>query len=186
MIGVARSRSRRIVRVGVRAIVLAAVSRGPAAPAGAIIGGQDDGAGHPYVGGIDARPTGAPIFTSSGVLISPTVFLTAGHATARFEIAGLTEARVTFDPTASDSSTWYTGTVHTNPAFDPTGAPDPGDLGVIVFDTPVSSVTPASLPTEHLLDRLGPRGLSHASFTLVAYGVSRHLGGSNGGGKAAS
>jgi hypothetical protein len=172
----------RTVRVVVLTLALAAASLLPAAPAGAIIGGQDDGGGHPYVGGIDARPTGARITTASGVLISPTVFLTAGHTTRRFDRAGLTQASVTFDPVASDSSTWYTGTVHTNPAYDPTSLTDPGDLGVIVFDTPVPGITPASLPTENLLDQLGPQELSRAAFTVVGYGVSRYLGGSNGGG----
>jgi len=181
MIGFTFRRLGGAVRVGVVTLALAVLVV-PSAPAGAIIGGQDDGGGHPYVGGIDARPTGAPIFTSSGVLISPTVFLTAGHATRRFERAGLTQARVTFDPVASDSSTWYTGTVHTNPAYNPASVTDPGDLGVIVFDTPVPGIAPASLPTEGLLDQLGPQQLSRAGFTVVGYGVRSYLGGSNGGG----
>jgi hypothetical protein len=152
--------------------------------AGAIIGGQDDGGGHPYVGAIDARPAGAPFFTATGVLISPTVLLTAGHATAVFERAGLTEARVTFETPASDTSTWYTGTLHTNPAFDPTNATDPGDLGVIVFSSPIPGVVPASLPSAGLLDRLGPAMLSRDRFDVVGYGISRNLGGSSGGGRS--
>lgn len=151
-------------------------------PAQAIIGAEPDGTGHPYLGAIDARPTGAPIFTATGVLISPTVFLTPTHTTVRFERAGLTQARVTFDPVASDSSTWYTGTIHTNPVYDPTDAVEPGDLAVIVFDAPVSGITPASLPIENLLDQIGPKGLSRETFDVVAYGVSRYVGGSNGGG----
>jgi V8-like Glu-specific endopeptidase len=151
----------------------------PAAPAAAIIGGAPDGTAHSYVGGIDAKP--GPISTASGVLISPTVVVTAGHGTRRIEQAGLTQARVTFDPVASDSSAWYTGTVHTNPAYDPQSADDPGDLGVIVFDTPVPGVTPASLPTLGQLDRLGAPGLNGASINVVAYGISRYLTGQNGG-----
>src|SRR5262245_9789302 len=92
-----------------------------AAPAAAIIGGQNDGNAHPYVGAIDIRQAGAPV-VASGSLISPTVFLTAGHVTSFFDRAGLTRARVTFDPAVSSSSTWYTGTVHTNPAYDPNRA----------------------------------------------------------------
>ena len=49
----------------------------PAAPAGAIVGGQPDGNGHRYVGFLDASPIGRP--GPTGVLISPTVLLTAGH-----------------------------------------------------------------------------------------------------------
>lgn len=144
-----------------------------ASPAAAVIGGSPDGNAHPYVGGIDGAPAGAPPgFTASGVLVSPTVLLTAGHGTRRFEAAGLTEARVTFDPVASDSSTWYTGTVHTNPAFSQKSAANPGDLGVIVFDRPIPGITPAKLPTLGQLDKLGPPGLNSAGITLVAYGIS--------------
>ena len=32
--------------------------------------------------------------------------------------------------------TWYTGTVNTNPAYDPRRADDAGDLGVVVPDRP--------------------------------------------------
>ena len=121
-----------------------------------------------------------------GVLISPTVFLSAGHGTAHFDAAGVTRARVTFDPTVTASSTWYEGTVHTNPAYDPSAAGlgnrDIGDLGVIVFDEPVPGVTPASLPTERILDQLasGPRS---ARFEIAGYGVSQYTGAWNRGGR---
>jgi hypothetical protein len=88
------------------------------------------------------------------------VLVTAGHGTRRFEAAGLTQARVTFDPVASDSGTWYTGTVHTNPAYDPQSADDPGDLGVTVFDARIRGIAPASLPAEGQLAQLGPPGLN--------------------------
>lgn len=165
-------------------VVLALAMLVSAAPAAAIIGGEVDGNGHPYVGGLDATPIGRPD-GPSGVLISPTVLLTAGHVTSSFASRGLTRPRVTFDPVVSNASTWYTGTVHTNPAYDPRRANDPGDLGVVVFDTPVAGITPAELPTEGLLDALGPQGLKDAMFEVVGYGVSRLLGGSNGGGPPA-
>ncbi len=138
-----------------------AVSLLTATPAYAIIGGQPDGNAHPYVGGIDVRPTGRSI-PCTGTLISPTVFLTAGHCTRFFDEAGLTEARVTFDPVFSDNATFYTGSVHTNPLYTPfmTGSQsDPGDFGVIVFSEPVTGITPASLPTAGLLDQFGPKDL---------------------------
>jgi hypothetical protein len=153
-----------------------------AAPAGAIVGGQIDGSAHPYVGAVDVHPTGRTV-AASGVLISPTVFLTAGHVTAFFDQAGISRARVTFDPVVSGSSTWYTGTVHTDPAYDPNRTSDPSDLGVIVFDTPIPNITPASLPTAGMFDQLGPQGLSGQDFTLVGYGVSSFTGGANGGGR---
>jgi hypothetical protein len=176
----------RIGRFGALIAALALLSLLSTTPAQAIIGAEPDGTGHPFVGAIDARPTGAPIFTASGVLISPTVFLIPAHTAVRFERAGLTQARVTFDPVASDSSTWYTGTIHKNPAYDPTNAVSPGDLAVIVFDASVSGITPALLPTENLLNEIGPQGLGGSAFNVVAYGVSSYLGGATGGGYSAS
>jgi hypothetical protein len=134
------------------------------------------------VGAADGRPLGGPTQFGSGVLISPTVFLTAAHGTAHFDAAGVTRARVTFDPVVTDSSTWYEGTIHTNPAWDPSAQGqrgDFGDLGVIVFDAPVPGITPASLPSARYLDRVSDR----AHLEIPGYGVSRYLGGSNGGGK---
>ena len=51
-----------------------------AVPAGAITDGQPDGNGHPFVGLMVAKDAnGSPLWRCSGTLISPTVFLTAGH-----------------------------------------------------------------------------------------------------------
>jgi len=172
-----------ITRTIIRALPLAAFAIVLAVvPAGAVIDGGADGARHPYAGAVDGRPTGGPVQFGSGVLISPTVFLTVGHGTAHFDAAGLTRARVTFDEVVSDSSTWYEGTVHTNPAFDPTGQGqrgDFGDLGVIVFDAPIPGVTPAALPPAQYLDHLSTR----ARFEIPGYGISKYVGGSDGGGK---
>lgn len=165
-------------------IVLLAAARLGASPVQAIIGGQLDGTRHPYVGAIDVRPTGRRI-PCTGTLIAPTVFLTAGHCTRFFDDADLTEARVTFDPEFGDGDTFYTGVVHTNPAYVPfnTGSQaDPGDFGVIVFNRPVTGITPALLPGPGLLDQLGPQGLHDVIFPTVGYGISRLLGGSSGGG----
>jgi hypothetical protein len=158
------------------AIVLAA------SPASAVIDGAPDGTRHSYVGAVDGRPAGGPVQFGSGVLISPTVFLTVGHGTAHFDAAGLSRARVTFDAVVTDSSIWYEGTVHTNPAFDPSAQGqrgDFGDLGVIVFDAPIPGITPASLPTERYLERLA----AGTRFEIPGYGVSRYIGASDGGGK---
>jgi len=154
-----------------------------AAPSEAIIGGQFDGNVHPYSGAVDTPGPRSGGF-ASGVLISPTVFLTAGHVIrSAFEDQGLTRASVTFDPIAGDASTYYVGTVHTNPAFDPQPADAPGDLGVIVFDEAVTTIAPAALPTAGLLDQIGPQALRNATFDVVGYGISRFLGGSDGGGQ---
>lgn len=150
-------------------------------PAAGIIGGQPDGNGHPNVGAIDMRVIGSP-FPCSGTLISSTVFLTAGHCTTFLQSAGVNTVRVTFNSVFSDSGTFYTGAVHTNPAFT-RRQNDPGDMGVIVFNTPVVGITPASLPTQGLLDELAPQGLRNETFTFVGYGASSLVGGANGGGR---
>jgi Trypsin len=141
-----------------------------------MIGGATDGNGHPHVGAIGPPAPGL----ASGVLISPTVVLTAGHATDRR--LGPGQARVTFDPVADASATWHTATAFTNPAFTQR-QDDPGDLGVVVLDQPVEGITPAQLPTASLLDGLAAHGLHNEVFTVVGYGISRLLGGDDGGGK---
>jgi hypothetical protein len=176
-----RTRAKRVLATTAGFAVVAALTVClPGGPAAAIIGGQVDGTRHPYVGTLDASAMGRPD-GPTGVLISPTVLLTAGHVTRGWAQRGL-QARVTFDPDRATATTWYTGSVHTNPAFDPQRADDPGDLGVVVFDTPVIGITPATLPAAGLLDDLGPKGLAGASFDVVGYGVSEFLGGPNGGG----
>jgi V8-like Glu-specific endopeptidase len=145
------------------------------APAMAMIGGEPDAAGHQYAGAVDATPLGGRNPVASGVLVSPTVFVTAAHFTRVLDQAGITRARVTFDPVVNGASTWYTGTVHTNPAYEESIAAiggDTGDLAVIVFDTAVPGVVPARLPAPDVLDRLGPKD----RFTAVGYGVSERLG----------
>ena len=176
-----RMRAERVLATTAAFAVVAALSVClPAGPAAAIIGGQVDGTRHPYVGTLDASAMGRPD-GPTGVLISPTVLLTAGHVPRDWAQRGL-QARVTFEPVRATATTWYTGTVHTNPAFNPQRADDPGDLGVVVFDTPVIGITPATLPSAGLLDGLGPKGLAGTSFEVVGYGVSEFLGGSEGGG----
>ena len=53
-----------------------------ALPASAITDGSPDGDAHPYVGLMVAQDAdGDPLWRCSGTLISPTLFLTAGHCT---------------------------------------------------------------------------------------------------------
>src|SRR5437899_11922305 len=52
------------------------------APAGAVQGGAPDGNGHPYVGlSVYYNSAGVPLWRCSGTLVSPTVYVTAGHCT---------------------------------------------------------------------------------------------------------
>jgi len=166
------------------ALLVGSVAMVGAPPAAAVVDGNLDGTRHPYVGAVDGRPVGGPVQFGSGVLISPTVFLSVGHGTARFDAAGITRARVTFDPVVTDSSTWYEGTIHTDPAYDPSGKGQRGDfddLGVIVFDQPVVGIQPAHLASPAAIDQLthGPA----AQIEIPGYGVSRYVGGPDGSGK---
>src|SRR5262245_44211561 len=143
-----------MTRWSITSLVAAALVLTLPLPVRAMIGGSPDGGGHPNVGAIDIRLAGQPI-VASGVLISPTVFLTAGHVTRFFDLVGQTRARVTFDPEVTPSSTWYWGTVHTDPAFRVEESfADFHDLGVVVFDAPIPGVVPALLPEVDFLEHL--------------------------------
>ncbi len=142
------------------------------APAAAITNGQLDGNGHPNVGALVVRFRGDLFPICSGTLISPSVFLTAGHCVSFFPAFGITEVFVTFDSTFSAGSTLIEAqTVNLHPGFGHDAA-DPHDLAVITFASPVGGLTPASLPTAGLLDQMAEKnGLKGRKFTAVGYGV---------------
>lgn len=152
-----------------------------ASPAGAIVFGEPDGDAHPNVGSIVLDIPDRGLFQfCSGTLIDDRVFLTASHCTVGLDDLvdelGAT-VLVTFDSTISDSSTFFTGTWHTNPAYNnfqgPGGSSDPGDVGVIVLDAS-PGIEPARLPEAGLLDDLKAAGtLKHTRFTVVGYGTIR-------------
>lgn len=171
----------RAVKRGLLVFALLAAAPLVSSPsADAVIGGDVDGTAHPYVGAIDGRVHGRGF--GSGVLVSPTVYVTAGHATRFFDDAGLTRARVTFDPVATDAAaTFHEGTVHTHPGFSGRFG-DPNDVGVVVFDSPIPGITPAQFPSANLLGELGPQGLHDQLFKTVGFGTQALLGGANGGG----
>jgi hypothetical protein len=153
-----------------------------ATPALAITHGEPDGEAHPEVGSIVLKIPERGLFQScSGTLISENVFLTASHCTVGLDsflerFPG-SEVLVTFDPTISESGTFYTGVWHTNPNFNnfqgKYGNSDPGDVAVIVLDE-APGITPASLPEAGLLDQLKASGtLKKTQFTAVGYGSVR-------------
>ncbi len=85
---------------------------------------------------------------------------------------------VTFDPTISEASTFYTGVWHTNPNYNnfqgQYGASNPGDVAVIVLDQSPPAITPARLPEAGLLDELKAEHLlDDTLFTAVGYGTVR-------------
>jgi Trypsin len=132
------------MRRSILALLAAAVFVGSAS---AITNGVPDGDAHPYVGTASSGD-----WFCSGTLLSPTVFLTAGHCTDAFASTGeLTY--VTVDPNASPSSVYVTGTPHTEPGFFNIPAQGVGvpasvgnDLGVIVLDHPIQLSTYGRLP----------------------------------------
>src|SRR5688572_32482549 len=102
-------------------IVILAVA---VSPVGAVTDGELDGEGHPYVGLMVAQDAdGNPMWRCSGTLISPRLFLTAGHCTespaAHVEIwfqsdveSGIPGNGYPFEGQAS-------GTPYTHPSYNP-------------------------------------------------------------------
>jgi Trypsin len=158
----------------------------------AIINGEPDTRpnAHPYAGAYVVKLEGELRAVCSGTLISPKVFLTAGHCTEARKILGLPKeppTYVTFDPTFEPgSSKVIKGTPYTHPKScnpirpisDPRCAPPPGlpgfppdipqyDVGVVVLEKPVRMATYGALPDAGLVDTLekGQR------FTTVGYGL---------------
>jgi V8-like Glu-specific endopeptidase len=148
---------------------------GAAAPAGAVTDGTLDGNGHPYVGlRVAQDASGTPLWRCSGTLLSPTVYLTAGHCTespaAHIEIwfAADVQSGVPANgyPTKGDVG----GTPHTIPSYDP-DAFYLHDVGVVVLDRPVQMATYGQLPGLNQLDALKPS--RSTTFTSVGYGLQK-------------
>src|SRR5215211_5045591 len=143
----------------------------------AIINGEPDrGANaHPYVGALVTVPSsgefkGQRIPICSGTLISPRVFLTAGHCTDLLIRKDL-PTYVSFDPTYKPgTSRVISATSYTHPKF--CNAAKEGcpryDAGVVVLKKPVRMATYGALPKAGLVDTLkqGQR------LTAVGYGTT--------------
>jgi secreted trypsin-like serine protease len=144
-------------------------------PAAAIVYGGPDGNGHPEVGALLAPHafSDGTWEECSGTLISPTVFLTAAHCDM-----GLDRVAVTFDSVYNATTgTTHWGTWHADPAYNHRQS-DPNDLAVVVFDTAVTGITPAALPSLGQLNSLRIRD----GITSVGYGaqsVTKGPGGPN-------
>jgi len=162
--------------------------------AGAIRYGEPDEGRHPYVGLMVALDEdGNPLWRCSGTLISPWIFLTAGHCTedpAESAVIWFDEGPVLTDPNyvsvaaggegcADPDVTGYpcvgdaTGTTYTHPDYDP-NAFYRHDLGVVLLDEPVYMDEYGALPEEGLLDQYEDmRGQNRVTFTAVGYGLQR-------------
>jgi hypothetical protein len=155
----------------------------------AIINGEPDRGpnAHPYVGALVTKVEVAKGETEllplcSGTLISPTVFLSAGHCTEYLIEEGL-PTYVSFDPTYKPGASKLTrGTPYLHPKYclaakkgcvpDPIGGRLVGypryDVGVVVLKKPVRMATYGALPKVGLVDTLkeGQR------LTAVGYGTT--------------
>jgi hypothetical protein len=158
--------------------------------AGAITDGELDEGQHPYVGLMAAyNADGEYEWRCSGTLISPTIFLTAGHCTE----PPAASAKIWFDDDvesiscpyedgeythcADDKFPWggenvYTGSkIYTHPEYD-YYTWFMYDLGVVVLDDPYVMDEYGLLPQLDQLDSLKTkRGHKDVTFTAVGYGL---------------
>jgi len=149
------------------------------ATASGITHGELDGEDHPYVGLMVADDAdGNPMWRCSGTLISPRIYLTAGHCT--FGAAGATiwfESDVEGDLDGLGypfgGATSVDGTPYTHPQYDE-DAFFLFDLGVVVLDEPMFMAEYGQLPDLDQLDALKKRrGRQDTTFTSVGYGLQR-------------
>ena len=154
------------------AAALAAALTIAVTPAGAILYGEPDDGAHPYVGVVrffDAE--GNYLWRCSGTLISPTVFLTAGHCTfgtASAEVWFTDTAPTTAEVLSGDYTPGITGTTYTHPDYDDFATfPNTSDVGIVVLKKPVKLDEYGVLPTVGLVETL----YKHTVFDIVGYGI---------------
>jgi secreted trypsin-like serine protease len=156
------------------AVALVAAAVAPAQTGDA----QPDGNGHPNVGALlRAKADGHLDIVCTGTLVSPRVFLTAGHCTDYLlSDLGQSTAYVTFDPNYGDPtnvySTPYHGRVISNPNYKPTYH---NDTGIVLLDAPVQNVAPAKIAPLGFLDGFTSKQLNAMAYTNVGYGTAEKV-----------
>ncbi|MBL8156441.1 MAG: trypsin-like serine protease [Anaerolineae bacterium] len=145
---------------------------------GAITYGELDGNRHPYVGLMVAQDAnGGVLWRCSGTLMSPTLFLTAGHCTeapaAHVEIWFASDVDAGRPGNGYPNKGEVGGTPYTHPQYNP-NAFVLYDLGVVVLDKPMPMSKYGALPKLNVLDKMArQRGLQDVTFTAVGYGLQR-------------
>ena len=144
----------------------------------AITDGELDGNGHPNVGLMVALDAGGnPLWRCSGTMLSPTVFLTAGHCVE--EPAASAEIWFDADVESGIPGNGYpfdgdvSGTTYMYPNYtDATWWMN--DVGVVVLDEPYDVGVFGELPSVDQFDGLKTkRGQQKTFFTAVGYGLQR-------------
>jgi hypothetical protein len=148
-----------------RLVVCSLVALVLCASASAVTGGTIDGSAHPATGLLLVGAPGSLQPQCSGTLISPTVFLTAGHCTADLPS---NRVYVTFDSAYVPSSPVLAGTATTDPLYG-VDKKDSHDLAVVVFDAPVRGITPVPLAPIGALDT------RPSSVVAVGYGAAQSV-----------
>jgi len=187
-------------RTGLVLFALVALLAVTFAPAFAITGTYKDDFEHPYVGLVafyDA--SGGFVWRCSGSLISPTIFVTAGHCTDSVGDGGpgtgAHTARVWFQ---QDAGANFNGTIDPVTGYPNACAPDTlgalcatsgelynygfanfanfpntHDVGVVILDQPIWMPEYGVLATAGALDNLGTaRGQKDTVFTVSGYGLT--------------
>lgn len=142
----------------------------------AITDGELDKNGHPFVGLMVAQDAhGKPLWRCSGTLLSPTVFLTAGHCTeapaAHAEIWFAADVESGIPKNGYPYKGDVGGTTYTHPDYNP-NAFFYRDLGIVVLDHKVNMLEYGTLPELNYFDQFKTsRGTQPVEFTSVGYGL---------------
>ncbi len=116
----------------------------------AVTYGELDGDGHPYVGLMVANDAnGNPMWRCSGTLLSPTLFLTAGHCTEAPAVSATVWFEADVDSVANypfPGPTTVSGTTYTHPDYDP-NAFFLADVGVVVLNSALAPRITAKRPS---------------------------------------
>lgn len=142
-------------------------------PASAVTDGWEDDGTYDYVGLMVAFVGGEPAWRCSGTLISPWLFLTAGHCTY-----GADHVEIWFGGNleGDPSYPWegdVDGVPYTHPAYNP-DAFFLADLGMVALNSPWETASGfyGALPDYDQLDAMKTRrGQQDTTFTAVGYGL---------------